>query len=565
MQTLRITLRDSDPGVLAGLADVWGVKTKPAKMTDKAFLQELETNMTQPDRVEQVWDRLTDDERGALQLLMASGRKMRLSQFELAFGQIRKLGRKQIEQGKPYYNPDNVAEALYFRGLISQGMEQTNTGMHAVVYVPDDLALLLPTHKTMYANLQDEPDTFMAAIETLTDDELEEVTPADTSIVDDLTTLLAYLRINSANIENGNLIAEDRQAIAPHLLTRNDRRLAFLFALGITADLITTQEGQAYPKRNGIQHWLSASRHQQVKQLADAWRGSTIYLELWSVPGLHPDPTGFPYDMLVAREAFIGFLKQFVPHEGWWSFDDFIETIKAADPDFQRPGGDYDSWYIRNDDGEYLRGYESWDAVEGALLEFYVTGPMHWLGLVDLAENAARLTAYGRAFIGLSPWPNPPERHERITVDDDGTLWVSRKVSRVDRFQVARFTTWVRSGDTYEYKLDADGIQRAEAQGITTQHISAFLSRQSDEALPDFVTRLLETWQGGAAAEVTFERLLVLRTVSPDVLDRIYEDPALRRYLGAKLGPMACIIRDDYADALRGALGTYGYHVEVFE
>ena len=39
------------------------------------------------------------------------------------------------------------------------------------------------------------------------------------------------------------------------------------------------------------------------------------------------------------------------------------------------------SWYIRNDAGEYLSGFESWDAVEGSLIEFYIAGPMHWLGL----------------------------------------------------------------------------------------------------------------------------------------------------------------------------------------
>ena len=43
---------------------------------------------------------------------------------------------------------------------------------------------------------------------------------------------------------------------------------------------------------------------------------------------------------------------------------------------------------------------------EGALLEFYLFGPMHWLGLVDVADDAARLTAYGRAALKLGPWPS---------------------------------------------------------------------------------------------------------------------------------------------------------------
>jgi hypothetical protein len=80
---------------------------------------------------------------------------------------------------------------------------------------------------------------------------------------------------------------------------------------------------------------------------------------------------------------------------------------------------------------------------------------MHWLGLVDRAEDAARLTAYGRAFLGQTPWPAPADPEDKITVKDDGTLLISRKMARVDRFQAARFTTWVSAGDPYIYKLDA--------------------------------------------------------------------------------------------------------------
>ena len=57
--------------------------------------------------------------------------------------------------------------------------------------------------------------------------------------------------------------------------------------------------------------------------------------------------------------------------------------------------------------GEYLSGFESWDAVEGSLIEFYIVGPMHWLGLVDVGDDVLRLTAYGRAFLKLGEWLEP--------------------------------------------------------------------------------------------------------------------------------------------------------------
>jgi hypothetical protein len=500
-------------------------------------------------------------------LLISSGATMPTKKFERTFGTLHKMGPGAIARKKPHQNPTTTTDALYYRGFLGELSKKTKQGLVPYVYIPTDLTL--PVHKTAYMNLDDDDlNDFDAAIPALAEDNLNDVNAADTSIVDDLTTLLAYLRIQGAGIEDEQFLPADIEQITPHLLTPGDVRLGFLLGVGVSADIITTQDGRAYPKRSGLQRWLNLPRSAQVRALVESWHGSALYRDLWHVPGLHPDPeAGFPYDPVVGRDALVELLRQVVPNSDWWSLDDFVQRVKETEPDFQRPGADYESWYIRNDDGEYLHGFESWDAIEGALLEFYVYGPLHWLGLVDVADDAARLTAYGRAFLEASSWPTPPEATDHINVREDGILEVSRRVSRLDRFQAARFTTWeMISSDTphhYLYKVNADGIQQAAAQGITTSHIATFLTRHlNGQPMPPVITRLLDTWQTGSAAEVTFEEVLVLRTTSPDTLDRIYETPALRRYLGAKLGPMACIIRPDQANDLRDALGQSGITVE---
>ncbi len=197
-------------------------------------------------------------------------------------------------------------------------------------------------------------------------------------------------------------------------------------------------------------------------------------------------------------------------------------------------------------------------------------GPMHWLGLVDLAEDAARLTAYGRAFLSDGGWPVAPEPEETIEVQPDGTMLASRKVSRLDRFQLARFTAWetpaTLEGTPYGYRLSAESIQKAAEQGINSGHIASFVSRMLDgEPIPSPIATLLERWQGGATASVTLERLLVLRTTAPETMNYIFDTPALRRYLGARLGPMACVVRADQWEALSDALGEKGIEVEVQE
>ncbi len=85
-----------------------------------------------------------------------------------------------------------------------------------------------------------------------------------------------------------------------------------------------------------------------------------------------------------------------IPPNQWWSLPAFLRDLKLKHPDFQRPAGDYNSWFIkRAADGQYLRGFAYWDVVDGALVRFPIQ-ILHWLGLVDLAapEEGNDFTAF---------------------------------------------------------------------------------------------------------------------------------------------------------------------------
>jgi hypothetical protein len=571
MTSLLRTLRESDPALLNVLAEVWGVKFDDGDDIAQR-IDGISRAMMDPTRLDLVWDSLNDKERGALQMLISVKGKMPEAKFERVFGSIRKMGAKVIQKEKPHKNPASTAEGLYYRGLIGSAFENADTGTRTIIYIPDDMIKILPVHKTSYDKLDEEveadvayPAEEVAALDPLED--VDDVRQADTSIVDDLTTLLAYLQLNNPLLQNDTLDAKDSAALAPFLLKQGQERIAFMIGLAVSAELIDLQGGRALPKRAETRRWLSASRADQVRVLAEAWKDSTAYVDLWNVPGLFTEPeagTMSQYSPAAARGAVFEIMTHALPAQDWWSLDDFIALVKEDSADFQRPNGDFDSWYIRNDAGEYLSGLASWDAVEGALLEFYISAPMHWLGLLDLGEDAARLTAYGRAFLGLSAWPNPQEQPDPIEVQADGTILISRKAPRIDRFQVARFTTWEAGGKVYRYKLDPPGIERAARQGINVGHIGAFITRAlGDAAMPQGVQRLLENWKTGPTASVAVERLLVLRTTAPETLDFIMETPGTRRFMGARLGPMAAIVRSDDLRDLRDALGEHGITAEM--
>lgn len=564
MKNLFATLYDYDPGMLPALAETWHIDGK--RLSDDELIRHLQAAMLDPETAEAVWDRLDEPAHTAMQLLVSSAQsRMKIGQFERFYGKIRKLGRAQIEREQPHAQGESIAEILYYRGFIGEGFDKVDENMIGFIFIPTDLIAALPLHKTSYGKLDEGDKSSPEEMPVLgLIDAIDEVNRADTSIVDDMTTLLAALQTRPAALEGERFAPEFVETIRPDLLRPQENRLSFMLGVAESADLISREDGKAHPLRSEARSWLEETRARQIECLAKAWLTCETYREMWHIPGLYPENSGWSYDAAAARGAVVQLLADLLPEQGWVSINELIEIMKEFEPDFQRLDGDYDNWYIRNEAGEFLSGFESWDAVEGSLIEFYLVGPMHWLGLVDIGEDVVRLTAYGRAFLEHSDWPQPDEPDARIDLRGDGALLASRRVSRFERFQLARFAHCEKAGDPYHYRIEADSIQRAAAQNITTRHIHSFIARHlQGKPMPLPIVKLLRNWQAGALTSVTLESMLVLRATSEETLDKIYAIPALRRYLGARLGPMSCAVREDQWEAMRTNLLENAIDVDI--
>lgn len=562
MQKLLPTLLEHDAGMLAIIAHRWDVDLEAVDKRDAASV--LADAMLEPARAAAEWNRLTDRERGALQTLLgAPGHKMPEAKFNRLFGEIRQMGPGRRDREKPYLSPISISETLYYRGLIAQGYDQGAVGSQAFVFVPLDLATVLPVHETGFAlEAAHEGGAAFDAGEFTP----AQVTPARSVIVDDLTTLLAYLQVARAPVKRKTLHTHITNALAPYWLGGHTPASVALM-IGLLGSMgLAASEGETFklvPAR--AKPWLEVTRPRQVRALAEAWRTSTLYNDLWHTPGLVPEETGWRNDPLLARQTVLMFLEM-APADQWWPLDELIALVKEEEPDFQRPGGDYDSWYIRDaQTGDYLHGFENWDRVDGAVLRFILTGPMHWLGLVDLGDDGTlyRLTVYGRALVGAAEWPDPDEDRPPITLDDDGTLYAPRMASRYERFQLARITEWEAPGDPYVYRLTIAGLRRAAEQGLPLDAIHAFLRRTTGrDTLPHAVHELLARWEKAAGAELWMTRAVVLRASTADALQIVLETPELRRYIGAQLSPDAVLVRVGQEQDLLAALRDHGISAE---
>jgi len=571
MQTLLRTLNEYDLELIRVIANRWDVDLKSSDVPKSA--EQLAAGMLRTDKVTEVWSHLPDEQRQALQALLGSGGKMLLPMFSRLYGAIRTMGPDRLAREKPYLAPQNIAEHLYYRGLIAvtygeaEG-DKVKKPVQQFIYVPTDLAPLMPTKVTGY---KEEPRPQVESVPTAPQPDHPKL--ADTTIVDDLTTLLAACQIEDVPFSEGNIPKEYRDGLKPYFLgTVSPVRVSLLCALAVDMGMAAASGDKApqvlKPVGQRARTWLDSTRPAQVRALAEAWRRSTTFNELRQLAGIKVEKAD--NDPLLARQTVLTYF-ELLPSNDWWPVEPLVEAVKEDEPDFLRLDGNYDSWYIRDaQSGEYLRGFEtSWDKIEGALLRFILIGPMHGLGLLDIANDGkyCRLTAYGRAFLDLAEWPdsaNAPKEGAPIRVSEEGVCEVPRQTSRYERFQLARFTEWLASTDPYKYKVSASGMELARQQGIRAEQVVTFLRRVSDEEVPDTLVKQIDLWgQAGGPEPATISRLTVLRVPRPDMLDSIMSTPALRRYLGTPLGPDAVTVREGQWEALAKALRDSGIAVEA--
>ncbi|NUM46427.1 MAG: helicase-associated domain-containing protein, partial [Anaerolineales bacterium] len=312
--------------------------------------------------------------------------------------------------------------------------------------------------------------------------------------------------------------------------------------------------------------FLEAPRGDALAQLTQTWLTSPDFDELRQLPGLQAEGD-WKNDPLRTRRVLLRFLQN-IPPRTWWSLNAFIAALKQQHPDFQRPTGEYDSWYLKETaTGEFLRGFEHWDEVDGALIRYMLTGPMHALGLIDLAApdkdsppTAFRWSGWASALLNAAP-PKLGDESGRVFVRSDGRVMVPRTAPRTVRYQIARFCRWDEpKGEEFRYRLTPSSLARAREQGLRVGHLITLMAKHSD-GIPPNVTKALKEWEA-QGAEARVAQVSILRVSAPEILQALRESKA-QRFLGDILGPTNVIVKPGAEEKVLAALVEMGYLGEM--
>jgi hypothetical protein len=550
MQALLQTLQDHDLGHQRIVAELWGFDTPTGNALQAAT--ELARSMLDPQIVSEIHAGLPPDAARILDLLLSRNGLLPLAELTRRGGPLRRMGPGKRDREKPWRNPQSALEHLWYRGLLATAFADTPTGPKEFGFVPSDLIDLLPR-----------PAVTRTPVSIQSTDPPSIKSRASSEAVDDATTILAGLRRLPG--EGHELSPERYQTLMPFTLQPDSIEL--LVCLLIDLGIVTTDPLQ--PNPSAARDFLALPRGQALTQLLRAWAVSSSWNDLARVSTLTTAGKAWPNDPLHTRQSVIGILRD-LPQKTWFETNSLVQFMFDHQPDFQRPGGDFDSWYLQHgDSGIFLQGFEHWDQVEGALLRFMIMGPLHWLGAVNLGSaspqqkpSSFRLTAASSALFDADLPPMTEERPESIEVRPDGRVLVPRQAPPATRYQISRFCTWVSLEENgYHYLLSPTSLHRAKEQGLTLKHIRTILSEASDEKVPPRLLKALQRW-GKRGREALLERGVILRVEDPALLDELFAQRAIARYLGERLGPTAVSMRDLDLDSLLAAAARFGLLID---
>ena len=140
MRSLRSALIDEPLPRLMAIAEAWDLFLEAA--TPRELAEKLPAIMTVADNIERAKTMLPAEALTALEVLLAADGRMPVAVFERRFGVLRQMGPGKLERERPWINPINSTETLWYRGFIFRGFDRS-TPPNTVYYFADELKQLL--------------------------------------------------------------------------------------------------------------------------------------------------------------------------------------------------------------------------------------------------------------------------------------------------------------------------------------------------------------------------------------------------------------------------------------
>jgi hypothetical protein len=302
------------------------------------------------------------------------------------------------------------------------------------------------------------------------------------------------------------------------------------------------------------------------------WNELTALENIVVQPGLAPlDPAH--EEVVYSRQLVVEHVLQTTPAT-WHAISTFISRMKLHIPYLLFPrqygsrserysmGSNPYGWNFRLRRG-WLTHREGWHLVEGGFIRALLSGPLFWLGIVELDKDANPDTfrlAQGARLVESGKAPTQADLPAgRLIVQPNFDLVVLAPVYESLLVELDRFAEQVRLELIAQYRLSKASVTRAVQLGLTAEGIQHTLEEAVSGPIPQNVQYSLQEWERQARRIELWESTTLLETDNPAFLDELCADPVAHAWLVRRLSPSLAEVRKAHLVQLQELLWQRDY------
>jgi hypothetical protein len=215
------------------------------------------------------------------------------------------------------------------------------------------------------------------------------------------------------------------------------------------------------------------------------------------------------------------------------------------------------SWDFRLRRG-WLTHREGWHMVEGGFIRALLTGPLFWLGVVELdrEENATsfRLLPTAMTILSEKPPVDTEQSPGRLIVQPNFELVLLAPVSELLLVKLDHFAERMTLDLIAQYRLTKASVTRAIQQGLHAEQIEHVLVEAAGGEIPQNVRYSIVEWERQARRVEMWQSSTLLEVADVSQLDQLFEDETIRPLLGRRLSPLLAEVSPGQLDILQQLL-----------
>jgi len=368
------------------------------------------------------------------------------------------------------------------------------------------------------------------------------------------------------------------QDLSPEQIhTENDVPfLLFLRLLLMKLGLLVERRGVL--SAASAQAFFSLPLVERAWQCFHLWQETPFWNELACIPNVIAQPGPAPLEpaheeVLHSRQVVVRHVLQ-VASGNWQALPAFIAHMKLHATYLLFPrqyglraeryslGSNPYGWNFRLRRG-WLTHREGWHMVEGGFIRALVSGPLTWLGVVEL-DLAEHPDAFRRApGADLISAQIPPVAQElawgRLVVQPNFDLVALAPVSEALLVSLDRFAERVRLEHIAQYHVSKASVTRAIQLGVTAQMMQEILEQAAGCAIPQNVQYSLIEWERQVRRIELWRNAVLLEVDDPALLDELGADQLARTWLLRRLAPTLVEVSTEHLAELQDVLWQRGY------